>query len=122
LDKFYKKFNCELQGDLKHEIALGDNEAGNITKINNEIERIHEKLQNQENNLNDTYKQLENAKIEVKKPFPKEQELVEKSKRLVKLEEILSNSDEIKNEVKEVVKTIEPSKRVIPKPNMGMRM
>ena len=49
------------------------------------IPGIENKISNTESNLEDTKKNYENAKIEIKRPFPQEEELKAKSKRLDEL-------------------------------------
>ena len=60
-------------------MELGKDEAGNITRIDNRIERIAGDLKQARQSLDDTRKQIENAHAEVNKPFDKEDELKEKN-------------------------------------------
>ncbi|MEI3401816.1 MAG: hypothetical protein V8R51_05680 [Clostridia bacterium] len=50
-------------------IFLGSDVYGNITRINNALEGIKDKIPDEKLRVEDIEKQLENAKIEVQKPF-----------------------------------------------------
>ena len=89
-DTFNKEYKCHLKGTLTHTIALGSDPVGNITRIDNALEKIATNLANSEARLETLYAQVENAKIELAKPFPQEDVLAEKSARLVELDSLLS--------------------------------
>ena len=82
---------------MKHEsvskVHLGADALGNITRINNLLESYPEKLAEAEQRLETVQEQLTNAKEEVGKPFPKEEELNQKLERLSELNALL-NMDE----------------------------
>lgn len=61
--------------------------------INNAFDKIPQRLQSVEAQLQTLYSQVENAKAELERPFPLEAELVEKSARLAELDASL-NMDE----------------------------
>ena len=48
---------------------LGSDVYGNITRINNALEAIKDKIPDERLRIEDIEKQLENAKIELQKPF-----------------------------------------------------
>ena len=102
----YQGFNMRIQFDswskefilsVKHEsvskVHLGADALGNITRINNLLESYPEKLAEAEQRLETVQEQLTNAKEEVGKPFPKEEELNQKLERLSELNALL-NMDE----------------------------
>ena len=102
----YQGFNMRIQFDswskefilsVKHEsvakVRLGADALGNITRINNLLESYPEKLAEAEQRLETVQEQLANAKEEVGKPFPKEEELNQKLERLSELNALL-NMDE----------------------------
>ena len=102
----YQGFNMRIQFDswskefilsVKHEsvskVHLGADALGNITRINNLLENYPEKLAEAVQKLETVQEQLANAKEEVGKPFPKEEELNEKLERLSELNALL-NMDE----------------------------
>jgi len=55
---------------------------GNLTRIDNELERCSAWLKDAQNNLATVEKQLQAAKEEVGRPFPQAQEYAEKLRRL----------------------------------------
>lgn len=102
----YQGFNMRIQFDswskefilsVKHEsvakVRLGADALGNITRINNLLESYPEKLADAEQRLETVQEQMANAKEEVGKPFPKEEELNQKLERLSELNALL-NMDE----------------------------
>jgi hypothetical protein len=69
-----------------HRVSLGTDEIGNITRINNEIKRIAEKIGFNENRIEELKKHREEAEREIEKPFPQEEELKTKMERLAMLD------------------------------------
>lgn len=94
-DSFSKIFVLSLKMHSSHQINLSDNIYGNISRINNAIESIHEKLKKSDANLIDLNQQLKNAKIEVIKPFPQEDLFNEKIGKLNKLNTALSQTEKL---------------------------
>lgn len=82
LDYEYGSFHIYLKNELSHSVMLGNDNLGNITRINNEIDGFSFDLKQEQTELENTKIQFENAKEECKRPFKQEQELKEKSKRL----------------------------------------
>lgn len=93
-----RNYEVKIKGDTAHTVALGDDVFGNITRIDNRIERLPELLENAKAELANIEKQFETAKLEVQKPFAKEDELKSKSARLDELN-ILLNLDKKENEL-----------------------
>jgi hypothetical protein len=84
-------FELNLRADgVTHQVELGQSAAGNLTRIDNTLEKIPEQLKFTKEYLSDLEKQLENAKEELGRPFPQAQELKEKSARLAELDILLS--------------------------------
>ena len=100
-DTMGRVYIIRLKGEMSHNVLLGDDIHGNITRLDNGIERFEEMLQGAENDLENTEKQFETSKEEVKKPFAKEDELKSKMARLDKLN-ILLNLDKKKNQSSEL--------------------
>lgn len=92
-DSFQQKFTLNLKGAMSHKVEIGTDELGNITRINNALEAMEKQLETEKETLTNLENQLENAKAEVTKPFPKESELQEKTERLSALNALL-NMDE----------------------------
>ena len=84
-DSITRNIRLKLKNKFSYSIDLGTDINGNITRINNCLENIAKDIPHERELLDNTYFQLENAKQESQKEFPKEQELQEK---LRKLEEI----------------------------------
>ena len=61
---------------------LGLDALGNLTRIENELAKLPARLEAAQTKRSETIAQLENAKVEVQKPFAFEEELKEKSERL----------------------------------------
>ena len=81
-DSFWNKFKLLLKGQITHEMEVGTDAFGNITRINNKIENMGKELAETERKLANVEHQLETAKSEVQKPFAQEAELAEKLDRL----------------------------------------
>lgn len=81
-DPFSKNIRLKLKNKFSYSIDLGTDINGNITRINNCLENISKDIPLEREKLDNTYFQLENAKTESQKEFPKEQELQEKLQKL----------------------------------------
>ena len=81
-DGFERKHILTLKGAMSHNTELGGNAGGNITRINNVLADIPERLKAAKAQLDNMYQQVDNARAELKNPFPHEQELAEKEARL----------------------------------------
>ena len=88
-DTFDKKYHLSLKGARYHDTLLSTDPVGNITRINNLLGNMEKELEQATEELATTEKQLENAKVEVTKPFEKEAELTEKLNRLNELNALL---------------------------------
>ena len=86
---FTNEHNFSLNGAAKHSGELGTSADGNITRLDNALEKMPEKLNRLEEKLVSTKEQLENAKEELKKPFEKADELKTKVLRLAELNKLL---------------------------------
>ena len=93
-----RTYEVKIRGAASRIISLGTDPAGNITRIDNAVEKISERLEAIKAELDGLEKQFEIAKVEVKKPFAKEQELKEKTDRLNVLNGLL-NVDKRDNEL-----------------------
>ncbi len=93
-DTFYKTFYLDMKNNLSYRVELGGDANGNITRIDNVLNSIEERLSSTENTLEDTKKNFENAKQDMNRPFPQEDELKQKIKRLDELNIKLNLSKE----------------------------
>lgn len=92
-DSWNKEFILSVKHTAVSSLPLGSDPLGNIARINNLLESYPKKLADAEQKLETVKEQLENAKQEVAKPFPKEKELNRMMERLSELNALL-NMDE----------------------------
>ena len=92
-DAFNHKFVMNLKGQLSHNLEVGSDPLGNISRINHTLESMPKQLMEAQTKLETVEHQLETAKVEVTKPFAQEAELAEKLERLSALNALL-NMDE----------------------------
>ena len=71
-----------LCGQAKYKVELGSDPLGNLTRIENELAKLPARLEAAQTKRAEIIAQLENAKVEIQKPFAFEEELKEKSERL----------------------------------------
>ena len=116
-DTMDRKFYASMKNNLSYKTELGSDPSGNITRIDNVLNGIDTRLSSVENNLEDTKKNYESAKKEIEKPFPQEEELKTKSKRLDELniklnlnnkdKEIIDDGNDISDDSQECKKEYE---------------
>ena len=116
-DTMDRKFYASMKNNLSYKTELGSDPSGNITRIDNALNGIEIRLSSVENNLEDTKKNYESAKKEIEKPFPQEEELKTKSKRLDELniklnlnnkdKEIIDDGNDISDDSQECKKEYE---------------
>ena len=97
-DTFEKAYQVKIKGSLSRSVSLGTDAIGYITRIDNAIEKIPERLEAKSRELSTLEQQFVTAKAEVEKPFDKEEELTEKTNRLNVLNGLL-NVDKRENEL-----------------------
>lgn len=92
-----QKLQLTLKHERSHTIEPGNDPFGNITRLDNLLDGIRENLGQHREELENLLQQMEEAKVEVKRPFLQEAELAEKSKRLSILNVELNMSDKPKD-------------------------
>ena len=97
-DTFSREYKITLIHQLRHTVTLGTDTFGNIQRLDNTLGAFEERMAACVEQLENTRVQLENAKAEVQKPFPQEEELKTKSARLNELNAML-NLDKRENEI-----------------------
>lgn len=97
-DTFAREYRITLRNTLSYTVPLGTDIFGNIQRLDNLFDSLPDKLTSAKEQLDNTLVQLENAKAEVEKPFPKEEDLKVKTARLDELN-ILLNMDKRDNEI-----------------------
>ena len=85
VEDFGRDFVLTLKGKMNHRVTLGKDARGNLTRIDNALNAMSDRLQNVRNTLDALTAQMETAKAELGKPFPQEEELRTKSARLAEL-------------------------------------
>ena len=96
-DSFRSEFDIVLKGAMSHRVALGTDARGNITRLDNALSGIPERLERANEQLTNLYNQQEAAKAELGKPFPQEAELAAKSQRLAELDAALNMEDTVES-------------------------
>ncbi len=74
-----------MKQNLTYSAELSDDLVGNAVRINNALEGMADKIKAHETRLATLEGELKNAQDEAERPFPKEDELREKSARLAQL-------------------------------------
>ena len=97
-DTFSREYKITLIHHLRHTVTLGTDILGNIQRLDNTLSAFEERMAACAEQLENTRVQLGNAKAEVQKPFPQEEELVAKTARLNELNALL-NLDKTENEI-----------------------
>ena len=89
-DAWKQEYTLLLKGQMTHRATLGTDPRGNLTRIDNALSQMPQRLEAVKNQLDNLYQQQAAAKAEVGKPFPQEQELRDKSARLAELDVLLN--------------------------------
>lgn len=84
------KVNLYIKGKSSVSIIMSESEGGNITKINNALNNIEDRIVRCKDRIEALKKQIENSKTELTKPFPQEQELKDKLERQTELALLLN--------------------------------
>lgn len=94
LDVFFDALSNDIKMDIKgngsYRITLSSSDTGNLTRIDNAINHIPEKIDEYKSEIEALNTQLENSKAELAKPFLKEQELKTKLARQSELDRQLN--------------------------------
>ena len=113
-DNFSKEFSVYLCGKAEHKTIIGNDSLGNITRLDNTLDRISKKAEEVQKEIDNLHTQIEMGKEELKKPFPHEQKLRGKMERLVELNNVLNlekKESEVIAEPKETIPaTTQPDK------------
>ena len=93
LEDFGRDYVLTLKGQMTHRVTLGKDPRGNLTRIDNALNGMADRLATVQSKLESLYSQMETAKTELGKPFPQEDELRVKSARLAELNIALNIDD-----------------------------
>ncbi len=109
-DAFEKMYVLTLKGEMTHRVELGADARGNLTRIENALDKMPDRLRGVQAQLDNLYQQREEAKAELGKPFPYDEELRVKSARLVELDMQLNLDGRSAVQPEQVVaKSVKPS-------------
>jgi N12 class adenine-specific DNA methylase/adenine-specific DNA methylase len=93
LEDFGHDYVLTLKGKMTHRVTLGKDARGNLTRIDNALNGMADRLTAVQGKLDSLYSQMETAKAELGKPFPQEDELRSKAARLAELNIALNIDD-----------------------------
>ena len=88
-DSFSNQYKFNLKGEENHYGEFGTDGIGNITRMDNVLDKMPERLEQTLGKLSDTKSQLETAKLEIGKKFPQDELLKEKTLRLAEVNNLL---------------------------------
>ena len=89
LSAFGREYILTLRGRMAHFTTLGSDPRGNIQRIDNTLGSMESRLKTVQDQIATLQKDQEAAKEEIAKPFAQEDELREKSARLIELDSLL---------------------------------
>ena len=85
-----QEYTLLLKGQMTHRATLGTDPRGNLTRIDNALAQMPQRLEAAKAQMDNLYQQQAAAKEEVGKPFLYEEELKSKNARLVELDTLLN--------------------------------
>ena len=117
LEGFGRDYVLTLKGQMSHRVELGKDARGNLTRIDNVLAGIENRMKVVQDKLDSLYVQVETAQAELGKPFPQEEELRTKSARLAELNAELNIDDKTPMEqlVEEAAETAKEKPSVLGK-------
>ena len=89
-EPFAQHVMLTLKGEMSHCVELGTDPRGNLTRIENALAGIPQRMERAKAQLENLQQQRDAAKTEAGKAFPQEAELREKSARLAELDASLN--------------------------------
>ena len=105
-----QEYTLLLKGQMTHRASLGTDPRGNLTRIDNALSQMPQRLEATKAQLDNLYQQQAAAKEEVGKPFSYEDNLRVKSARLVELDTLLNLDGKGRSQPESVIaKSARPS-------------
>ena len=98
---FSQEYRLTMIGQLRHTVTLGTDVFGNLQRMDNALESLPLKEQTCREQFSNLQTQLTTAKVEVQKPFPREEELKTKTERLEELNALLNMDNKAPEPVQE---------------------
>ena len=96
-DSYRQEVKLILRGEMSHAVTMGTDVYGNLTRMENTLANMPQKLEKAEERIAELERQTEQARAELGKPFAQEKELEAKAARLAELNAAL-NIDEKRKE------------------------
>lgn len=96
-DRFSNVHKMNIKNKYHYQIELGNDEYGNLTRIENVFGNIEKEIDNSTIELSNLKEQLDNAKLEIRADFKYETELKEKQIRLNEVNAMLNINEKDKN-------------------------
>ena len=96
-DSYRQEVKLILRGEMSHTVTMGTDVYGNLTRIENALANMPQKLEKAEERIAELERQTEQARAELGKPFAQEKALEAKAARLAELNAAL-NIDERRKE------------------------
>ncbi|GEM_PF-809598 len=90
-----KEYQIWLCGEREYKVSVGRDALGNIARLNNALLKIPEQIEMEKLEMQDLSDQIERGKEELQKPFEKEEELREKTERLIELNALLKMDEKM---------------------------
>lgn len=106
---FEKTYELALRGQMTHRAALGTDPRGNLTRIDNALAQMPERLKSVQAQLENLCQQQAAAKAEVGKVFPHEEELRVKTARITELDSLLNMNGSHPQPEQAIAKSSRPS-------------
>ena len=105
-----QEYTLLLKGQMTHRASLGTDPRGNLTRIDNALSQMPQRLEATKAQLDNLYQQQAAAKEEVGKPFSYEDDLRVKSAHLVELDTLLNLDGKGRSQPESVIaKSARPS-------------
>ena len=89
-DSYRQEVKLVLRGEMSHTVTMGTDVYGNLTRIENALANMPQKLEKAEERIAELERQTEQARAELGKPFAQEKELEAKAARLAELNAALN--------------------------------
>ncbi|MDL2258617.1 hypothetical protein LJC42_05640 [Eubacteriales bacterium OttesenSCG-928-K08] len=85
-DPIFKRYTMYLEGNRRYELELGSDIHGNIQRLDNCLKGMPDTVARNEQTISEIKRQMENATVEIAKPFTHEFDLAQKQARLIELD------------------------------------
>lgn len=106
---FEKTYEVALRGQMTHRATLGTDPRGNLTRVDNALAQMPNRLISVQAQLENMYQQQKAAQAEVGKVFPHEEELRVKTARLTELDSLLNMDGHKPQPEQAIAKSSRPS-------------